>query len=54
MAPLLWLTFALALVLSGHYATIAYALYQNRGVKVGLKIPFVECSFEAKDKPGKK
>jgi hypothetical protein len=31
------------------FGIICYALYQRREVKVGLKIPFVNFSFEAKD-----
>lgn len=49
MTTLLWVAVAVGLALYGHYATIVYALYQRREVKVGLKIPFVACFFEAKE-----
>ena len=43
-------------VAAAFFAMILYALYQRRGVKVGLKIPFAAFFFEAgghEDKSGK-
>jgi hypothetical protein len=43
MAPLGWV------VTIAGFAIVVYAIYKRLDVKVGLKIPFVAFSFEAKD-----